>query len=51
MEDPTVKILTNLAKQVGDRQDIMMEVVLYEDHAEVYILPLYDDSEDQEHMI
>lgn len=34
------KILCKLADQVGERQDILLNVIVYEDHIEAYILPI-----------
>lgn len=46
------KILCKLAEQVGERQDILLNVIMYEDHYEAYVLPLYgDDPEDEDECI
>lgn len=42
------KILCKLAEQVGERQDILLNVIMYEDHYEAYVLPLYDDGPEVE---
>lgn len=44
MENQIAKILCKLAEQVGDRQDILLNVIMYEDHYEAYVLPLYGDD-------
>ncbi len=42
------KILCKLVEQVGERQDILLNVIMYEDHYEAYVLPLYGDDPEGE---
>jgi len=48
MDEHINKILNNLVKQVGDRQDVLLELNIYEDHAECYVIPIFAGIDEED---